>query len=487
MKHSQPQSGLFIDGAWCPAGSTFQSVAPHDQRTVADVANATIADTQNAIAAAHRAFSTWSQTSYAERAGLLLRAADIWEARKADYVALQHKECGSTLAKAYYEAANVSEIFRTAAAMCYAPTGHILPSKLGKHSTAVRVPIGPITVISPWNFSGILTARGFAFALAAGNTIVLKPSEETPITGGVFFAEVMQAAGTPEGVFNLITCDRNGVAQIGDLLVNDPRIAGVSFTGSTNVGRQIASRCGHMLKKCCLELGGKDNLIIRQDADMDRALNAATFGAFFHQGQICMSVERILVHVSLYQEFLAKFKERTAKITYGDPTVATNAIGPLINAQQVRRIQAQLDDAIAKGATLETGGTTEGNYFAPTILTGVTREMEIYGDETFGPVVPVLKFSDDAQAVELANDTAFGLSAGIISADEEAALAVAAQLKTGMCHINDSSVNDEPHVPFGGSKDSGVGRHGGQWSMETFTETRWITCERGGRQYPPGF
>jgi aldehyde dehydrogenase (NAD+) len=362
-----------------------------------------------------------------------------------------------------------------------------MPSETGKYSTAVREPMGVVSVISPWNFPAILSSRGLAFPLAAGNTIVLKPSEDTPYCGGLFFAEIMEEAGIPAGVFNVVTCSRDNVQAVGDEMIENPLVKGVSFTGSTPVGRSIAAKCGAHLKKCCVELGGKDSLIVRADADMERATKAANFGSFMHQGQICMSVEKILVHQSIFDEFLAKFVGRAAKLTVGNTADKGNIIGPLINDRQVARVKSQLDDAVAKGAKVELGGKIDGRFVEPTILTGVTADMLVYQDETFGPLVPVIPFSTDEEAIAINNDTEYGLSSGIITQDEGRAMAMARQMETGMCHINCSSVNDEPHVPFGGSKSSGVGRHGGRWSMETFTETRWITLERGGRAYPPVF
>jgi len=235
-------------------------------------------------------------------------------------------------------------------------------------------------------------------------------------------------------------------------------------------------------------LGGKDSLIICEDADMERALGAANFGSFMHQGQICMSVEKVLVHESIYSEFLAAFVKRAGALNVGDPSADDgNVIGPLINDKQVANVASQLQDAIAKGAKVEVGGKIDGRYVEPTILSHVTPDMSIYQNETFGPVVPVIPFRTDEQAVAIANDTEYGLSSGVITRDEQRGFAIASALETGMCHINCSSVNDEPHIPFGGSKSSGVGRHGGRWSTETFTETRWITLERGGRPYPPMF
>jgi aldehyde dehydrogenase (NAD+) len=253
------------------------------------------------------------------------------------------------------------------------------------------------------------------------------------------------------------------------------------------VGRSIAAKAGAHLKKCCVELGGKDSLIVLEDADLDRAVQAANFGSFMHQGQICMSVEKILVHESIYADFLAKFVERASKLTVGDTRDKSNIIGPLINDRQVVRVKAQIEDALAKGARAVLGGGVSGRFVEPTILTGVTPDMDVWRDETFGPVVPVVPFRTDEEAIALNNDTEYGLSSGIFTRNEERALSMARRMETGMCHVNCSSVNDEPHVPFGGTKASGLGRHGGRWSLETFTETRWITFDRGGRPYPPVF
>ena len=242
------------------------------------------------------------------------------------------------------------------------------------------------------------------------------------------------------------------------------------------------------MKKCCVELGGKDALIVCDDADMDRATGAANFGGFMHQGQICMSVEKILVQESIMPEFLARFKERASKLKVGDPTKEMDhIIGPLINDHQVARVKEQIDDAVEKGANIVLGGKVDGRYVEPTIMTDVTPDMKLYQNETFGPVVPVIPFATDEEAIAIANDTEYGLSSGVITKDEYRGLEIAQKLETGMCHINCSSVNDEPHAPFGGSKSSGVGRHGGRWATDTFTETRWITMERGGRGFPPGF
>jgi vanillin dehydrogenase len=414
--------------------------------------------------------------------------AEVFERRRKDYVEALKAEGGGWFGKGMFETGYVPEVFYAAAASNYAAIGEVLPSEHGKLSMAMRRPMGVVTCISPWNFPGILTARGIAFAIAAGNTVVLKPSEETPYSGGLIFAEVFEEAGVPPGVLNVVTCSRESVGAIGDELIDNPRVKGISFTGSTPVGRMIAARAGAHLKKACVELGGKDSLIVCDDADMERATQAANFGSFMHQGQICMSVEKVLVQDTIFEPFVKRFVERAAKLKMGDPSKDDGAIiGPLINDKQAAKVKAQIDDAVAKGAKVLLGGGVRGRFVEPTILLGVTPQMLVYQEETFGPVVPVIPFRSDDEAVAIANDTEYGLSSGVMTRDEARGLRIAQRLDTGMCHINCSSVNDEPHVPFGGAKASGLGRHGGRWSHETFTETRWITLDRGGRPYPPMF
>jgi aldehyde dehydrogenase (NAD+) len=270
-------------------------------------------------------------------------------------------------------------------------------------------------------------------------------------------------------------------------MISNPLVKAISFTGSTNVGREIAAKAGYLLKRVCIEAGGKDALLVLDDADMGKAVNAATFGSFMHQGQICMSVERVVVDESVADEFIDRFVKNAQKLGVGDPSQMGNTIGPIINEKQRDKIHAQVTDAVQKGAKVLTGGTYDGLFYQPTIITDVTPEMDIYSEETLGPVAIVLKANGVDNAVNIANDSEYGLSAGVITRDEERGMDVARRLETGMVHINDSSVNDEPHTPFGGVKNSGLGRHDGQASIDTFTEMRWITLERGGRHYPPPF
>jgi aldehyde dehydrogenase (NAD+) len=479
--------GMFIGGRSVAARKTFADLNPADGSVWAQVPDGGRDAARAAIEAAHAAFASWSALPFNRRAHYMTQVAEVFEKRKLQIVEALQAEGGGWFGKGMFETGYVPEIFHAAAASSYAPIGEVIPSEHGKLSLALRQPLGVVSVISPWNFPVLLTGRGIAFALAAGNTVVLKPSEETPYCGGLLYAEVFAEAGVPEGVLNVVTCSRENVQAVGEELIENPRVKGVSFTGSTAVGRQVAARAGAHLKKCCVELGGKDALIVCDDADLERASAAASFGSFMHQGQICMSVEKVLVHEKVFDEFMRRFVERAAKLKVGDPKDKSNIIGPLINDRQAAKVKEQIEDAVARGARVVLGGRVNGRFVEPTILVGVTPDMKVYREETFGPVAPVIPFAGDDQAVALANDTEYGLSSGVITRDEQRGLAIARRLETGMCHINCSPVNDEPHAPFGGSKASGQGRHGGRWATETFTETRWITLERGGRAFPPMF
>ena len=479
--------GLYIGGNWMPTNTGFASLNPSDDTVWADVPDGGRRETRMAIDAAQAAFPAWAAEPFTHRAKMMLKFAELLEKRRPEFVEAIMSEGGGWFGKGMFEVGLAADAWHAASAACYGSVGEMLPSEHNKVSMAVRRPLGVVSVISPWNVPLVLTSRPMAFALAAGNTVVLKPSEETPYCGGILFAEIAEEAGLPPGVLNVITCSRDNVMAVGDELIEHPLVKGITFTGSTAVGRQIAAKAGAHLKKCCIELGGKDALIICDDADMERATSSASFGSFMHQGQICMSVEKLLVHEDIYQPFMERFTARAANLKVGPTSDKDNVIGPLINDKQAAKVKDQIDDAIAKGATAVVGGNVNGRFVEPTVLTGVTPDMKVYREETFGPVVPVIPFRDDDEAVAIANDTEYGLSSGIITRNEYRGLAIAERLETGMCHINCSPINDEPHAPFGGMKSSGVGRYGGRWAMENFTETRWITMDRGQRPYPPVF
>ncbi len=479
----------FINGKWVDAqgGGAFDDFNPANGEVYAQVTDSGREDAGRAIEAAAKAQRGWAALPYSERARYMLKAADLIEKRQQDFADALIDESGSWIGKAMFESGYTPGLYRAAAAAVYQVTGEIVPSEHGKISMISRQPLGVVSVISPWNFPLLLTSRGISVAMAVGNTVVLKPSEETPVSGGLLLAEVFEEAGLPPGVLNVITCSRDNVAEVGEEMVVNSRVRAVSFTGSTAVGRQIAGQAGLHLKKACLELGGKDAMIILDDADLAQAVNAATFGCFMHQGQICMSAERFIVQKGIAAEFTEKFAANVRNLQWGDPRDMAKVIGPIINRKQLNKIHEQVTDAIEQGAQLLVGGGFEDLYYQPTVLADVTAGMKVFREETFGPVAPIIEFSDIDEAVSLANDSEYGLSAGVITRDEEKAMEIVQRLETGMAHINDSPVNDEPNVPFGGVKNSGLGRHGGKASIETFTETRWITLERGGRHYPPPF
>jgi aldehyde dehydrogenase (NAD+) len=319
-----------------------------------------------------------------------------------------------------------------------------------------------------------------ALALAAGNTFVLKPSEETPVTG-LKIAEIFHEAKLPAGVLNVVP----GPAQdVGEVLLSDPRVRMVTFTGSTNVGKKIAVEAAKHLKKYTLEMGGKNPLIVLRDADIDYAVRAACFGIFFHQGQVCMANSRLIVEEPVYDEFCAKVAARAKTYKVGDPHDPHTVIGPLIRRSQCGFIDGQIEDAVAKGAKVLTGGTHQDNFYQPTIVAGVTAGMRIYAEESFGPITSVIKCKSAEEALTIANDTSYGLAAGVITNDMQKAMDLALRIDTGMVHINDTTVADEPHVPFGGIKNSGMGREGGRYSMEEMTELKWVTIQLGQRQFP---
>lgn len=472
----------------CPGragtGKTFDVLNPATGKVWATVPDANRDDARAAIHAAVKAQPAWAKLQYTERANRLLRVADIFEKRRDDFVAALTAECGGWVRKSMFEIGYTPGIYRAAAAAAYLPVGESMPSDHGKVSLVERQPLGVISVVSPWNVPLLLSSRGLAVALAVGNVIVLKPSEETPVTGGLLIAEVFKEAGIPPGVLNVVTCSRDNVEEVGDELVSNPAIKAISFTGSTTVGKAIASQAGGLLKKACIEAGGKDSLIVLDDADIVRAVSAARFGAFFHQGQICMSSEKILVPRKLQDEFLDRFITATQELKVGDPTDLENQIGPMINEKQAGMVDAKLVQACKDGVQIHQGGTRDGLFFQPTVITGVTPEMEIFHEEVFGPVANIMFYDEEEEAIALANNCKYGLSAAVITRDEQHGLAVARKIESGMAHVNDTTIYDEPTIPFGGVKSSGLGRHGGRWSVETFTETRWLTVERGGRKTP---
>jgi acyl-CoA reductase-like NAD-dependent aldehyde dehydrogenase len=352
----------------------------------------------------------------------------------------------------------------------------------------VRVPLGVIAAISPWNAPVILGVRAVALPLAMGNTVVMKPSEDAPIACGLLIADVLREAGLPAGVLNVVTNDRADAAEVVEALIADPRVRLVNFTGSTEVGRAIGVHAAQHLKPAVLELGGKNPLVVLADADLDHAVDAAVFGSFMNAGQICMCVDRVIVDRRVADRFLPAFAARVEALAYGDPSDPATAVGPVVNSRAAERVSALVADAVAKGATLVAGtGAVEapGTLIKPVVLTDVTPDMKIYYDEIFGPATVVHVVDGADEAVELANDTPYGLTGGVITQDLAAGIDVARRLRTGIVHVNDQTIADEPQAPFGGVKSSGYGRFGGQPGADAFTDTRWVTVQAAGRAHYP--
>lgn len=477
----------FIGGRWVEAsnGATFEDRDPYTGEVVATVAAGTRDDAGRAVEAASEAFSGWSHSPPAERQGVFLAAADILERRRDEVVSLLARETGCSFGFGMFQMGFVPGLFRQAAGLAYSPIGEVLPSDLpGAFAMSMRRPVGVVGAIAPWNAALILSARSIAAPLVLGNTVVAKPSEESPVVGGLLWGEIFQEAGLPDGVLNIVAHAPGDAGLIGDELIENPAVRRVNFTGSTATGRRLAEAAGRHLKRVVLELGGYNPLVVLGDADIDYSVNAAAFGSFLHQGQICMSARRIIVEEPIADEFIGKLSQKTAALKVGDPKEPDTIIGPLINERALEIVAGRVKDAVAKGARVLAGGDTLGRCFQATLLADVPPESELARVETFGPVAVVEVVTDTDEAIRRANDTAYGLAAGIMTGDPDRGLVLAERLDSGIVHVNDQPVHDEPQMPFGGVKDSGWGRFGGAAAINEFTELRWVTVQSGTRPFP---
>lgn len=456
-------------------------VNPANGKPIAKVFMAGPEHMKRAIDAAHAVKDVWGNTTPAERELILIRAADILESMRGEVVDLLIDEGGATFGKSQFEVSYVVGVLRSAAGECRRILGHTIPCDTpGRISIAIRRPLGVVAGIAPFNFPLILAVKKVAFALAAGNTFVLKPSEETSLIG-LKIAEIFDKAGLPPGVLNVVTGDG---PTLGPVICSDPRVKAVLFTGSTAVGRQIAVDCARHGKKVDLEMGGKSPLLVLKDANLDYAVNTAAFGIFIHQGQICMAGSRVIVEEPVYEQFLEKFVAKAKSLQVGDPHDPHTVIGPLIRTTQCPFIAERIDAAKTQGARVLCGGTYEGNYFQPTVIADVTESMAVFQEELFGPVVSVISAKDASHAIQLANNSRYGLTSAVVTNDLQVAMRCALELETGSVHINGSTIHDEPHGPFNSIKDSGPGREGGQWSMDELTQLKWVTIQRGEAHYP---
>lgn len=476
---------LLIGGkaAAAAAGGTFERRDPVTGQVATTAAAARKADVDAAVAAAAAVFPAWSRTGPSERRKILNKAADLLEARTQDFIDTGIAETGATGPWMGFNVMFAAKVLREAAASTTQIKGEVIPSdKPGTLAMAYREPVGVLVGMAPWNAPVILGVRAVAMPLACGNTVVLKSSEMCPRLHAMI-GEVLHEAGLPEGAINVISHAAEDAPEVVQALIAHPEVRRVNFTGSTRVGKIIAAEAAKHLKPVLLELGGKAPLVILDDADLDGAVNAAAFGAFMNQGQICMSTERIIVADSIADAFVEKFTAKAAGLSHGDPRGQV-ILGSVVSHATIEKVDELVRDAAGAGAQVTTGGATYGTIMPATIVDRVTPDMRLFHEESFGPVVCVVRARDTDHAVELANDTDYGLSAAVFGRDIPRALDVARRIRSGICHINGPTVGDEAQMPFGGVKDSGYGRFGGSAGIDAFTELRWITIEDPNQHYP---
>ncbi|AQZ33503.1 salicylaldehyde dehydrogenase [Pseudomonas sp. LPH1] len=474
---------LLIAGQACPAtgGAVFERRSPFTGEVVSRVAAATVEDADAAVAAAQAAFPAWAALGPGERRVRLLEAARLLEANRERFMAMA-VETGATADWYGFNVKLAANMLRDAAGMTTQIKGEVIPSDVpGSFAMALRQPCGVVLGIAPWNAPIILGTRALAMPLACGNTVVLKASENSPAVHALI-GEVLQQAGLGDGVVNVISNAPADAPAIVERLIANPAVRRVNFTGSTHVGRIIGQLAAKHLKPAVLELGGKAPLLVLDDADLDQAVAAAAFGAYFNQGQICMSTERLIVDARIADDFAARLASKVATLKAGLPGEAV--LGSLIDAAAGERIMALVQDALDKGAVLLAGGQIEGSVMQPVLLDRVTPKMRLYREESFGPVAVILRGDGDEELLQLANDSEFGLSAAIFSRDVSRALSLAQRVESGICHINGPTVHDEAPMPFGGVKSSGYGSFGSSASIDHFTQLRWVTVQNGPRHYP---
>lgn len=466
-------------------GAYFERISPLTGQVASKNAAATVEDAQAAVEAAAAAFPSWSALGPTARRAYLLKAADVMDSYKDEFMRLGMAEAGGTAGWYGFNAMLAANMLREAAGMTTLVQGQVIPSDVpGSLALGVRQACGVVVGIAPWNAPLILGTRAVCMPLACGNTVVLKASELTPAMHRLI-GTVFTEAGFPPGVVNVITNSTQEAPAIVEALIAHPAVKRVNFTGSTRVGRIIGTLAAQHFKPAILELGGKNPMVVFEDADLDQAVQAAAFGGFFNQGQICMSTDRLIVHEAIADEFLTKLTQKLAELETGMPGETQSALGAMVSEEAALRVEELVQDAVQQGARQLTGPIKrQGVLLEPVLLDGLTPSMRLYSEEAFGPVVTVVRFSDQEDAIRLANDSEYGLSASVFSRDVSRAMHVAQRIESGICHINSSTVHDEAQMPFGGVKASGYGRFGSQSAIEAFTDLRWMTVQTTPRHYP---
>ena len=475
--------GNIYGGEWRAAGGgTLRVTDKATGELLGEVGQASPQDVAKAAAAARDAQRSWSAIPGPHRGDIVRKASQL-VTEHAEQIAVQIvRETGSIRAKGRAEVMLTAREILEAATLASQPTGVITASESpARRSVARRVPVGVVGVITPWNSPFLLASRAIAPALALGNAVLLKPDPQSPICGGAFFAQLFEAAGLPPELLHVLP----GGAETGDALVKDPHVDMISFTGSTRVGRAIGATAGSLLKRTSLELGGNNAFIVLDDVDIEAAASAGAWGAFFHQGQICFTAGRHLVHERIAEQYAQALVRHASMLKVGNPFSSDVHLGPLINERQAANVERVISETLARGARLLTGGTRTGCFFQPTVLTGVAPGMPAFDEEIFGPVAPITTFRDDKEAVGLANSTEYGLAASILSADVTRAQSIADQLRCGIVHINDQTILHEVYGPIGGHGASGNGySYSTLTNADQFTEWQWVTSRAKIAPYP---
>lgn len=472
---------IFVDGWSDGGGGTSDVLEPATGRCITSCGIASVGDVRRASATAATAQRAWAALAAERRAAVLRRAGSLFEENATEIAEWIVRESGSAPAKAALEVRIAAGECFEAAGLPTHPAGEVLPSNEDRWSFSRRRPAGVVSVIAPFNFPLVLAIRSVAPALALGNSVLLKPDPRTSVCGGVVLMRIFETAGLPTGVLQLVP----GGSDIGTAVVEAPEVRVISFTGSTPAGRKVGEAAGRLLKRAHLELGGNNALVVLPGARVAKAVSAGAFGSFFHQGQICMSTGRHIVHESVYEEYVAALVEKAKNLPIGDPAAGSVALGPIIDEIQLRRIDSVVRRAEAAGGRIAVGGTFDGLFYDPTVITEIGPDNPAWCEEIFGPIAPVVSFSSLEEAAGLVNDSEFGLSVGIIG-DVADAITLADRIDSGKVHINEQTVNDEPHAPFGGTRSSGNGsRFGGAAAnIEAFTEVQWLTLRPETATYP---
>jgi acyl-CoA reductase-like NAD-dependent aldehyde dehydrogenase len=478
--------GYFADNKWHKAegNKTFDVHEPFSGKLFGRAAAGSRADARIAVDAAAKAYAGWSQTTPGEKARLFLKAAEIVRRRRAEIADVLARETGSTISFSVFQMDLVAATLQQVAGWVYLPKGEVMETNLhATQSISMRRPLGVVASFTPWNGANILSWRAVISPVAAGNTVVVKPSELAPISAGVMVAEVAEEAGFPPGVINVVTHAPGAAAAIADEFFDRPEVRVINLIGGVKTARMLAERAGRTLKRTVLELGGFNPMIILDDVDMDYAVRTATFGSFFHQGQICLNTRRIIIQRKIYDEFLSKFAARTKGLQAGDPLDPKTIIGPIITSAAVKMIDDRVKEAVARGAKAHSGARHDGQVYYPTILTDVPLDAAIANEETFGPVVIVEPVDTPEEAIAAANRTMYGLTSSILAGNTYKALEMAPKVLAGIVNVNSPTVNDEIHTPMGGVRDSGWGRTGPR-SLDDFSDLIWVNSHSGQRQYP---